>query len=49
MVPFFDFAIGLKMLDSSQDMLNIILLQELFESGLRVSIFVVLLAKNCVP
>ena len=46
MVPFFDFAIGLRMFDSGQDMLNLIFHQELVESTLRFPILVCLVGKE---
>ena len=46
MVPFFDFSIGLRVLDSGQDMLNLVFLQELLESTLRFSILVSLVGKK---
>ena len=46
MVPFFDFAISLRMLDSGQDMLDLIFCQELAESTFRIPIFVRLVGKE---
>ena len=46
MVPFFDFAIGLRMLNSGQDMFDLILRQELAESAFWISIFIRLVGKE---
>jgi len=46
MVPFFDFAIGLRMLDSGQHMLNRIFRQEFVESTLIFPIFIRLVGKE---
>ena len=40
MVPFFDFSICLRMLDTGQDMFNLVVRQELAESAFRFSILV---------
>src|SRR5512137_1190091 len=46
MEPFFDFAIGLRMLDSGQDMLYMVFRQELTESTLSLTIFILFVGKE---
>jgi len=49
MEPFFDFAIGLRMLDSREDMFYLVLSQELSKSILMFPVFISLVGKNCEP
>ena len=46
MEPFFDFAIGLRMLDSRQDMFYLVLSQELPKSAFRFPVFVRFVGKK---
>jgi hypothetical protein len=46
MIQFFDFSICLRVLDTGQDMLNLVVRQELAESAFRFSILVRFVGKK---
>ena len=48
-VPFFEFSIGLRMLDASFDVLDFILLKKVFKSVICISVFISLVGIELSP
>ena len=48
-IPFFQFSIGLRMLDSSFDVFNFILFEKIFKSAIGIAVFVSLVGIELCP